>query len=185
MSERKNRRIFWFEGVTRGEVERSLGDRSPSRLRQQGPRRALVMGVALVRAGLALTLFIPHPKVGTYSEFALMIVALGLYFRLRKAVRMVSDAPSELLDERQIALRDASYTVAYRILAIASVVYLALTIAVGPEGVLHAHAREGFWLPMALSYLMCYACLPAMVLAWNMPSEMQDEPSDESPAGTP
>ena len=35
-------RFYWVEGVTRSEVEKSLADRQPSRLRQQGPRRALV-----------------------------------------------------------------------------------------------------------------------------------------------
>lgn len=39
------------------------------------------------------------------------------------AAVMVSDAPDELLDERQIALRNAAHTVAYRTLVTLSVVY--------------------------------------------------------------
>ena len=48
MSDRKPRRFFWFEGVTRAEVERSLNDTRPSVLRRQAPRRQLVVATALV-----------------------------------------------------------------------------------------------------------------------------------------
>lgn len=181
---RKPRRFFWLEGVTRHEVERSLHDTSPTRLRQQGPRRVLVLVAALVMAALALSIFITHNKVGTYTEFGLMFISLLLYFQLRKAVRHVSDAPNELLDERQIAMRDAGHTVAYRLLSVLCVVYVLLILLVGPEGRLHPHVRDGFWVPMAWSYMMCCASLPAMVLAWRMPSEPEDEAPGDS-AGSP
>ena len=48
---------------------------------------------------------------------------------LRKAVRHIADAPNELLDERQIAVRDAAFTVAYRLLAVAFTVYVLLYVA--------------------------------------------------------
>ena len=35
--------FYWLEGVSRGEVEKDLSDRRPSRLREQGPRRLLVL----------------------------------------------------------------------------------------------------------------------------------------------
>jgi len=72
MAENKPRRIFWFEGVTRGEIERSLNDTRPSALRRQGPRRALVATTAVVIAALALAIFIPQVKVKTYTELPLL-----------------------------------------------------------------------------------------------------------------
>ena len=39
---KRRSKFFWFEGVTEAEVVKSLNDARPTRLRQQGPRRALV-----------------------------------------------------------------------------------------------------------------------------------------------
>lgn len=169
-------RFYWLEGVSRREVEQSLSDRRPSRLREQGPRRVLVLAVALVIAALVLTVFITQVKVRTYSEAALMALGLVLYFQLRRAVRLVCDAPDELLDERQIGMRNAAYTVAYRALCVVSVAYVAIVSAVTPGGILHPLVADGFWAGIAWSGLLCVASLPAMVLAWQAPSEPGDDP---------
>ena len=176
MTERKPRRIFWFEGVTRTEVERSLNDTTPSRLRQQGPRRILVIAAALAITAMALMMFVTQTKIKSYGEIAWLASGLVLYLSLRKAVRHVSDAPNELLDERQIALRDAAYTVAYRALVGLGVLYLLLIGLVLPDGLLAAHVATAPWWNLLMSYLMLCGCLPAMVLAWQMPSE----PSEDS-----
>jgi hypothetical protein len=170
-------RFYWLEGVSRSEVEKSLADRRPSRLREQRPRRMLVGAVALVIVALVLTLFITQDKVRSYLEVLLALTGVVLYLQLRKAVRMVSDAPNELLDERQIALRDAAYTVAYRTLVTLSVAYGLFLIAIAPGGVLHAQVGDGFWTGLAWSFLLCASSLPAMVLAWQLPSEPGDDPA--------
>lgn len=180
MSERKPRRFFWFEGVTRDEVQRSLTDTTPTRLRQQGPRRQLVWAAALVIAALALTIFIPQEKIRTYTEMALLVATLLLYLQVRKSVRHVSDAPNEMLDERQVSIRDAAYTVAYRTLVTVGVVYGGLLMLVSPGRVLAELVTPNYWWTLLFSFLMTCACLPAMVLAWNMPSELQDEQDDSS-----
>jgi hypothetical protein len=173
------KRFYWLEGVSRSEVEKSLADRRPSRLRDQGPRRWLVLTSALVMAALLFTVFITQNKLKTYSEVLLIVLGLVLHFQLRKAVRLVSDAPDELLDERQIALRNAAYTVAYRTLGTLSIAYGVIVFAVTPGGVLHAQVGDGFWTGVAWSFLLCCASLPAMVLAWQLPSEPPEEPRDE------
>lgn len=178
-------RIYWNEGVTRGEVVRAMTDRRPSPLYRQGPRRLLVLSAALVMTALALTVFITHIHFRIYAEVILTVLGLCLFAFLRQAVRLVSEAPDELLDERQIALRNANYTAAYRNVIQLTVVYGVLLALITPGGWLHALAGDRFWTGIALSYLLCSASLPSMILAWNMPSEVQDEPSDESPAGTP
>jgi O-antigen ligase len=171
MSDRKPRRFFWFEGVTRAEVERSLNDTRPSVLRRQAPRRQLVVVNALLTAALALSIFIPQVKMQSDAEIALLAGVLIIYFMLRKSVRLVSDAPDELLDERQITIRNAAYTVAYRALCAVSLPYAVLLLLLQPDGALFAHALPGTWSSVLLSYLMCCASLPAMVLAWRLPDE--------------
>lgn len=172
-------RFYWRVGVSRSEVEQSLADRRPSRLRDQGPRRVLVLVAAAVMVALVLTAFITQNKFKSYAVAVLLVVGLTLFFQLRKAVRLVSDAPDELLDERQIALRNAAHTVAYRTLVTLSVVYGVIVFAVTPNGLFHTHLAEGFWTGIVWSYLLCASSLPAMVLAWHLPSEPPDEPRGE------
>jgi hypothetical protein len=180
MRDKPRNRFYWMEGVSRREVEQSLSDRRPSRLRDQGPRRVLVLAQALVMAALVITVFITQDKVRTYSESLLLILGLVLYFRLRKAVRLVSDAPDELLDERQVALRNAAYTVAYRALSTLIIVYGLILSVVTPGGLLHVQVADGFWKGIAWSCLLCLMSLPAMVLAWQLPNEPGDELDNET-----
>jgi hypothetical protein len=171
----RNNKFYWFEGVTRNEVIKSLNDTSPSYLRSQATRRKLVIGassilLALVLPGL-LTAYMPTTdliKLASYIEFSLMFSSGVAYLNLRKSVRHISDAPNELLDERQVAVRDAAYTAAYRLLASLSILYffVGTTIAKKSE-VMLLNVPSG----LVGSYLMCMASLPAMVLAWTLPSE--------------
>ncbi|MFM7707370.1 MAG: hypothetical protein ACKO9D_05025, partial [Gammaproteobacteria bacterium] len=103
---------------------KSLDDTAPSRLRQQGPRRTLVITMTVVLAAMALIRLLTATKLTSYLEFALLVAVFVMYFMLRKGVRHISDAPNELLDERQIGVRDAAHTVAYRLLAFVGIVAL-------------------------------------------------------------
>lgn len=178
-------RFYWTEGVSRGEVQRAMADRRPSPLRRQGPRRMLVLSAGLVITALALTVFIDSVKFRTYAEVILMVVGLCLFAFLRQAVRLVSEAPDELLDERQIALRDANYKSAYGHIVAATLAYGVLLALFTSRGWLHDPADDRFWMGIAWSYLLCASSLPAMVLAWTLPSEPQDERPDERPGASP
>jgi hypothetical protein len=121
---------------------------------------------------MGLIALVAQPKLQSYLEIALLAVTLGLYLTLRKAVRHISDAPNELLDERQIAARDAAYTVAYRGLAFVGVAVFLLHILLPSEsdtGDLLAGRGS-----LILAFVMAAAALPAMVLAWNLPSEQPE-----------
>ena len=170
---KRRSKFFWFEGVTEAEVVRSLNDTRPSRLRRQGPRRVLVGVTAAVLLALALIGFVTQPKLQSYLEFALLATVLLLYFALRKAVRQISEAPDELLDERQAAARDAAHTVAYRILAFVAVGTLILH-GLLPEPVGGSEGLFGARSHLVLAVVMGAALLPAMVLAWNLPSEQPE-----------
>jgi hypothetical protein len=172
-------RFYWKEGVTRGEVVRALSDRRSSPLRRQGPRRLLVLSAALVMTSLAFTVLINDTKFRTYSEVILMVLGLILYAFLRQSVRLISEAPNELLDERQIALRDANYNLAYHILVLLICLYGALLYLISAGGWLYDYVGGRFWTGIVWSYILCGASLPAMLLAWNMPSEPEDEPLEQ------
>ena len=173
MNEKKRNRIFWLEGVTEREVIDSLNDRAPSRFRQQAARRRLVVTMAVLIFALAVQILLPTTKLQSYIEFALLAVVIILYFVLRKAVRHIADAPNELLDERQIAVRDAAFTVAYRLLAVAFTGYVLLYVAhdgLRDLSVDSDRTALGF-MSLLISAAMLAGSLPAMVLAWNLPSE--------------
>jgi lysylphosphatidylglycerol synthetase-like protein (DUF2156 family) len=158
---KRRSKFFWFEGVTEAEVVRSLNDTRPSRLRQQGTRRVLVSVTAAVLLSLALLGFVTQPKLQSYLEFALLATVLLLYLALRKAVRQISEAPDEPLD---------AHTVAYRILAFVAVGAILLH-AVFPHSTEAGEALFGARTHLLLAVVMGAALLPAMVLAWNLPSE--------------
>lgn len=163
----KRNRFFWIEGVTEREVVRSLNDENPSRLRTRNVRRTLVVLVAALAVALGFLALWPDTKVRTYLEFASIASLIGGYLLLRKSVRLIADAPNELLDERQIAVRDAAHTVAYRILAIVSVIFVLLFILADAGD----NLSDGRGTPLILGFLLLAGSLPSMVLAWNLPSE--------------
>ena len=163
MQERKpKKRFYWLEGVSRNEVEHSLADRRPSRWRQQGPRRQLVIAAVVVLLATCLTVLIPQPKVASYLGFASLAISIWLYLKLRSSVRQVSEAPDELLDEWQIAARNAAYVGAYRWLAQVAIVHLIFVVPALDED-----AR----VMVNIGFVMLAVSLPTLVLAWRVPSE--------------
>lgn len=162
---RKGRRFYWVEGVTASEIEASLDDRRPSRLRQQRWRRALVLALGAAVLALSLTSFLEDVKPRTYLEAPLLVLAVVLYLRLRFATRKLPDAPDDLLDERQVAVRNAAYIHAYRLFAVAVLVWGFAVLNLLPQD----PQRSVIGLVMALCTLA--AALPSMVLAWSLPSE--------------
>ena len=108
MTDKADKKIYWVEGVTKKEVIEYLTDDKPSVFRNQSNRKALVAALSISIIFLTLTILIDQPKIKSYAEFFLMAAILLFYILLRRAVRLLPDAPSELLDERQIQLRNVS-----------------------------------------------------------------------------
>ena len=175
----KKNKIYWFEGVTKKGVEALLNDENSKYrwLRPQRNRRVLVL---LLTLGLLLTSMGSYwptlktnlnlsPGVGVivYSVTAIFVilVMVGCYSFLRIAVRSIADAPDELLDERQIAVRNTSFRYAYFIL---SYVLMALMVLLffGPElQMFQPEGNDGSYLVIAA--LFASATLPSMVMAWR------------------
>jgi hypothetical protein len=172
-------KIYWFEGVTEKGVKSLLTDENSKYrwLRSQKNRRILVVLMALGTALVAAGSYWPTLKTnlnlsdGTsvviYSVtaiFAIFAVLLGYLF-LRISVRGIADAPDELLDERQIKIRDTSFRYAYYGFGYIVLVLL-LLMNLGPEVKLfQPEGNDGSYLIISMLFLS--AALPSMILAWR------------------
>jgi predicted secreted protein len=172
-------KIYWLEGVTEKGVKDLLNNENSKYrwLRPQRNRRILVILMAL---GLVLTSMGSYwPTLKTnlnlsaevgiivYSVTAIFVIfAMVLVFSfLRIAVRSIADAPDELLDERQIAVRNTSFRYAYFIL---SYVLMGLMVLMffGPElQMFQPEGNDGSYVVIAT--LFACAALPSMVMAWR------------------
>ena len=175
----KKNKIYWFEGVTKKGVISLLNDEKLKYrwLRPQRNRRILVLSMGLGLVLVALGSYWPTLKTNMnlsdgseiviYSITAIWViiaVVLGFMF-LRISVRGIAEAPNELLDERQIKIRDTSFRYAYYCM---SYIVLALLILMlfGPEvQMFQPEGNDGSYL--VISALFSFAALPSMVLAWR------------------
>ena len=176
---KKRNKIYWFEGVTEKGVKDLLNNENSKFkwLRPQRNRRVLVILMALALVITSLGSYWPTlktnlnltPEVGVlvYSVTAIFVIfaVVGVYSFLRIAVRSIADAPDELLDERQIAVRNTSFRYAYFIL---SYILLGLMVLVlfGPElKMFQPEGNDGSYVVIAT--LFACASLPSMVMAWR------------------
>ena len=175
----KRNKIYWFEGVTEKGVK-SLLNNENSRykwLRSQRNRRILVLLMALGLFLISMGSYWPTiktnlnlgPEVGilVYSITAIFIIfaVVGGYSLLRIAVRSIADAPDELLDERQIAVRNTSFRYSYFILSYI-IMGLMVLMFFGPElQMFQPEGNDGSYVVIAA--LFATASLPSMVMAWR------------------
>lgn len=163
METKRKKKFYWLEGVTQKEIETALSANKYPMLYQQSVRRKLVVLYGLLLTVLLMTTVIGWDnKVGSYVYSISAIVVLLLYLVLRKSVRMVADAPTELLDERLVFVRDRSYLFAYRWLFTVLALY---TVALGTS------LLEAITYSPGVFFILFGISLPSMVLAWMLPSE--------------
>jgi len=175
----KKNKFYWFEGVTEKGVKSLLADENSKYrwLRPQRNRRALVLLMIVGLIAVAMGSYWPTLKtnlnlsdgtsVVVYSMSAIFVVfaVLGGYSLLRISVRSIADAPDELLDERQIQVRNTSiryayYAMGYVVLGLLSLVFF------GPElKMFQPEGNDGSYLMVAT--LFAYASMPSMVMAWR------------------
>ena len=175
----KKNKIYWFEGVTEKGVKSLLtNENSKYRwLRSQRNRRVLVALMVVGLIAVAMGSYWPTLKtnmnlsdgtsVVVYSVTAILVIfiVLGGYSLLRISVRSIADAPDELLDERQIKVRNTSiryayYAMGYVVLGLLSLMFF------GPELKMFQPAgNDGSYLMIAT--LFAFASMPSMVMAWR------------------
>jgi hypothetical protein len=175
----KKNKFYWFEGVTEKGVKALLNDENSNFrwLRPQRNRRVLVSLMVVGLIAVAMGSYWPTLKtnlnltdgtsVVVYSVTAIFVIfaVLGGYSLLRISVRSIADAPDELLDERQIMVRNTSIRYAYY--AMGYVVLLLLSLMIfGPElKMFQPEGNDGSYLMIAT--LFAYASMPSMVMAWR------------------
>ena len=175
----KKNKIYWMEGVTEKGVRALLTDENSKFkwLRLQRNRRVLVVMMAL---GLVLTASGSYwtsikKRLNLESETEIMVFSIaaifvilsvvGGYSFLRVSVRGIADAPDELLDERQIQVRNTSFRYAYMGMGYIVLILFLLTIY-GPR--LELFGSDGADASFLLiSTMFVYASLPSMILAWR------------------
>ena len=175
----KKNKFYWFEGVTEKGVKSLLNDQNSKYrwLRTQRNRRALVSLMIVGLIAVAMGSYWPTLKtnlnlsdgtsVVVYSVTAIFVIfaVLGGYSLLRISVRSIADAPDELLDERQIKVRNTSiryayYAMGYVVLGLLSLMFF------GPElKMFQPEGNDGSYLMIATVF--AYASMPSMVMAWR------------------
>ena len=175
----KKNKFYWFEGVTEKGVKSLLNDQNSKYrwLRTQRNRRALVSLMIVGLIAVAMGSYWPTLKtnlnlsdgtsVVVYSVTAIFVIfaVLGGYSLLRISVRSIADAPDDLLDERQIKVRNTSIRYAYYAMGYVVCGLLSLMM-VGPElQMFQPEGNDGSYLIIAT--LFAYASMPSMVMAWR------------------
>ena len=175
----KNNKIYWFEGVTEKGTKALLTDETSKFrwLRAQRNRRILVVVMGLGLILVALGSYWPTFKAnlelsdGTelvvYSVSAIFVILAFVwgYLLLRVSVRGIADAPEELLDERQLQVRNSSFRYAYYFMGYI-VLAIMLLMVFGPEiQMFQSEGNDGSYLVVATMF--AFASIPSMVLAWR------------------
>jgi len=175
----KKNKIYWSLGVTEKGTRALLTDENSKFkwLRSQRNRRVLVvlnmLGIVLVSLGSYYPVLKTNLNLNEetdlviYSVSALfaVFITLGAYSFLRIAVRGIADAPDELLDERQVQIRNTSFRYAYLAMG-----YIALGLLLlmffGPKlQMFQPEGNDGSYL--AIATMFAFAAAPSMILAWR------------------
>ncbi len=175
----KKNKIYWSLGVTEKGTRALLTEENSKFkwLRSQRNRRILValniLGIVLVSLGSYYPILKTNLKLSgeielvIFSVSAIFVIFLTLcaYSFLRIAVRGIADAPDELLDERQIQVRNTSYRYAY--LAMGYIVLaLLLLMFFGPElQLFQPEGNDGSF--VAIATMFAFSAAPSMILAWR------------------
>ena len=173
-------KIYWLEGVTEKGTRALLTDENSKFrwLRSQRNRRLIVLLEMLGIVLIAMGSYLPTLEIGVlnlaratdviiFSVSAIWVIMSTLisYSLLRVAVRGIADAPDELLDERQIQIRNTSFRYAYMFMGYLVLVLLALMFF-GPDlQLFQAEGNDGSYL--MIGALFAFASAPSMILAWR------------------
>jgi hypothetical protein len=129
------------------------------------PRRLLlaygyVFAVA-VAAGAAIGL---RGRAAAVVQLVALIAMVWLWFALRRATRLVVDAPGDAVDELRGRLRDRVFVLAYQLLAVVVIVIAALLILTSgggiPEPVAIGLAWAGLGSALGLPVVVAAVALP-------------------------
>jgi hypothetical protein len=171
----KKNKIYWSLGVTEKGTRALLTDENSKFkwLRSQSNRRVLLV---FYITGLVLISLLSYSQnlmvafnLSAEAEISLLIIpvilTMVLYSFLRIAVRGIADAPDELLDERQVDVRNSAYRYAYLSLSYLAIALLLLVFA-GPElRLFQDEGNDASFLLIAVMFWLASA--PSIFIAWR------------------
>jgi hypothetical protein len=95
-------------------VEKQLNDTSWDGLRTRGAKQFLFWGSNIsILFGTGFLMAVGDNVWASYALIHILLIFV-FWFLLRKSVRLIADAPDEVLDEMMVAQRNRSYLVAFR-----------------------------------------------------------------------
>lgn len=103
-------------------VEKQLNDTQWDGLRTRGAKVFLLVSTNVLLVVGTVFLFTVGDNVWSTLSLIYILLIFAFWFLLRQSVRLVADAPEEALDERLIQIRDRSYVIAYRWLALVVII---------------------------------------------------------------
>ena len=170
----KKNKYYWMEGTTRKDIEGLLNNKGFNWLRSQRNRRILVVCHTVLLALVAIGSYYKQFKewfggdslIPLFVLIAILLLAISGFSLLRVSVRGIAEAPDELLDERQRAVRNSNYRYSYLLLGYVFIAFL-VVLSVGPETRPFAVGLEGDAGLVYISLLFTLASLPSMVMAWR------------------
>jgi hypothetical protein len=121
-----------------------------------------VLGVA-VAAGAALGL---RGATSAVVQLAGFVVMAGTWFGLRRATRLVIDAPAADLADRLVRLRDRQFVLAYQLLAVVAVLVSAVLFVTSSGGI-----SEPLGTALAWAAFGSALGLPLVVAAVSLPDD--------------
>jgi hypothetical protein len=149
-------------------AEKLMADTANDRYRTRPARLLLVCGYL----ALLVLIAVAHLWLGQLAGLVVVIVTAAVWSLLRVSVRTIADLPDNYLDERQLAVRNASYVESYRYLgsavALAATVGLIAFVVNGSDldtwevTLTWEMVMGAFWVFLGLAL-----GLPSMVLALN------------------
>jgi hypothetical protein len=142
--------------------------------RPPGPRRVRIRLAAAYLgtvAALAAVSFLPGGLWASLAQLAVLVVLVTLWVALRRATRLVTEAPDEVLDELLVRLRDGYFRESYQALGAAATLIGVLLLTVGDAyGITAEAGAAAGWALVALAL-----GLPLVVAAFRLP-DVDDEP---------
>ncbi|MBC8093400.1 MAG: hypothetical protein H7Y15_15965 [Pseudonocardia sp.] len=129
-------------------------------------RRRLAVGYLLVvamMAGSALLGGTAEPWAALAQALGI-VVLLGLFIALRRATRLLVDAPTEALDEMLTRIRDQAFIPAYQTLAALVILAAAALILSSAHGLSGPAALAMGWAGFGIAL-----GLPVIIAAWTLP----------------
>lgn len=162
--------------ASRQAVEKQLNDTNWNGLRSRAALRFLVIGSNVVLwFGTILLMLIGDNIYSSYVIFHIIFL-LVFWFLLRQAMRLIPDAPGDVLDERMLKDRNNAYFMAYQGLA-GITLFAGIAILGYSIGVDSREDSDGFnysieftWLQVQAIFWFMYGytfMLPSMVMAWR------------------